>query len=313
MIIYIIIFILIIAMPQIAFSGTINGLKLWALKVLPGLFPAFIISYCIIRLIPKNNKSGLWYIIMTGIFCGFPAGAISCSTYCDKFKSNSKDNSFDNEKIKFLDNILYCINISSPAFIINYVYIYCLSGKCNIIPFMTNIYLPVIILLLLHFAAYKNAVRQYKSKRIETKDCEYDAKEKHQKILPFFDEGLNKAVSQCLKLGGYIVFYSCVASFVTKLSVKENSLFEIINSISVGIIEITNGLSKISLLNIDFRLKYVFIMAVNCFGGLSTLAQTYYLINDTGISIKKYIYHKIILTVLTTVLSLFMAYVLKII
>ncbi|MGN0317250.1 MAG: hypothetical protein ACI4E1_04855 [Lachnospira sp.] len=321
MIIYIIIFILIITMPQIAFSGTLNGLNLWVLKVLPGLFPAFIVSYCIIRLIPKNNKYGIFYIILTGLFCGFPAGAISCSAYCQKLMDTDNKHSLSSLKYDFLNNILYCINISSPAFILNYIYYYCLSGQCPLFLFLINIYLPVLVMLFLHFYNYKRQIdavikaadNKYTYSETVTDTSPELTENKNRVILPLFDEGLDKAVSQSLKLGGYIVFYSCVAAFVRKLCINSNLLFEVINGISVGIIEITNGLSAICQLNISYELKYIMIIIINSLGGLSTLAQTAYIISGTNLSIKKYIYHKIILTGFTSLLSLFMVYVLHVI
>ena len=53
----------------------------------------------------------------------------------------------------------------------------------------------------------------------------------------------------------------------------------------------------------------VIILTSNAFGGLSTIMQTMGMINKSSLSIKKYIYHKIIFALVTMANTIFMIYV----
>lgn len=69
----------VIAFPRISFNGVLSGLKLWGEVILPGLFPAMILTSCILYLFPLKPGLSYLYVCVTGLLCGFPVGAFLCS------------------------------------------------------------------------------------------------------------------------------------------------------------------------------------------------------------------------------------------
>ena len=131
------VFLLFIIFPKIAFNGALTGLKLWALTILPGLFPAAAVSSCIMAFSHRySEKKGIIYIYITlaGLVCGYPLGAILASEYCRHHKY----------KDTLCEMLMPFCNVSSPSFIINYIFLQLpqTSGKFKI---LICIYAPLFL------------------------------------------------------------------------------------------------------------------------------------------------------------------------
>ena len=128
--IMLIIFLVTVCSPHIIINATLKGIKLWALSVMPGLLVAMIITGCINYYMPVNSRLGLVFIIFISVLCGFPIGAINCINY--KKQSDSR----------IIDNITGYCNISSPGFVIGYIYYGTINNSITIIKFLIAVYLP---------------------------------------------------------------------------------------------------------------------------------------------------------------------------
>ncbi len=288
-------FIIIITMPQTAFKGALSGLNLWANIILPGLFPAMIISSCLLSLFPFGKSVSYLYIITTGIFCGYPIGSILCSNY----NINNKDETF-------CERIMAYINISSPSFVMNYILNMTFAKDFNPVLIIICIYLPVVEMLLIQLFIYKKekpltlpphktAINPNNIKSINT--CS--------NFNEILDNSIWTSINNVLKLGGYIVLFACICQYIIEIGVLD----ELFTSILCSVTEITNGISLVDSLCISSELKMVIILTSNAFGGLSTIMQTMGMINKSSLSIKKYIYHKIIFALVTMANTIFMIYV----
>ena len=288
-------FIIIITMPQTAFKGALSGLNLWANIILPGLFPAMIISSCLLSLFPFGKSASYLYIITTGIFCGYPIGSILCSNY----NINNKDETF-------CERIMAYINISSPSFVMNYILSMTFAKDFNPVLIIICIYLPVAEMLLIQLFIYKKekpltlpphktAINPNNIKSINTSS----------NFNEILDNSIWTSINNVIKLGGYIVLFACICRYIIEIGVLD----ELFTSILCSITEITNGISLVDSLCISSELKMVIILTSNAFGGLSTIMQTMGMINKSSLSIKKYIYHKIIFALVTMANTIFMIYV----
>lgn len=288
-------FIIIITMPQTAFKGALSGLNLWANIILPGLFPAMIISSCLLSLFPFGKSASYLYIITTGIFCGYPIGSILCSNY----NINNKDETF-------CERIMAYINISSTSFVMNYILSMTFAKDFNPVLIIICIYLPVAEMLLIQLFIYKKekpltlpphktAINPNNIKSINTSS----------NFNEILDNSIWTSINNVLKLGGYIVLFACICRYIIEIGVLD----ELFTSILCSVTEITNGISLVDSLCISSELKMVIILTSNAFGGLSTIMQTMGMINKSSLSIKKYIYHKIIFALVTMANTIFMIYV----
>ncbi|MFR1766169.1 MAG: hypothetical protein ACLSW1_01325 [Lachnospira sp.] len=288
-------FIIIITMPQTAFKGALSGLNLWANIILPGLFPAMIISSCLLSLFPFGKSVSYLYIITTGIFCGYPIGSILCSNY----NINNKDETF-------CERIMAYINISSPSFVMNYILSMTFAKDFNPVLIIICIYLPVAEMLLIQLFIYK------KEKPLTLPPHKTDINPNNIKSMntgsnfnEILDNSIWTSINNVLKLGGYIVLFACICQYIIEIGVLD----ELFTSILCSVTEITNGISLVDSLCISSELKMVIILTSNAFGGLSTIMQTMGMINKSSLSIKKYIYHKIIFALVTMANTIFMIYV----
>lgn len=273
----------VIVFPSVAFNGALSGLKLWAQVVLPGLFPAMIITSCILCLFPMKAGLSYLYICVTGLLCGFPVGAFLCSQVHERKDEN------------ICEKLMAFCNMSSPSFVMNYIILSNLRESLGMTKILLCIYLPAIegaaVILL---ANRKELMGEKNSK--ETYHAEQEGKG-FPGITEIIDNSIWNAIRNMLKLGGYIVVFSCLSAYICMIPIKNPCITAVI----CGITEITNGIYLISHLNIDIFYKTLLILAVNAFGGLSTVMQTAGITKRSGLNIKKYICFKLLLTVLTVI------------
>lgn len=284
--------------PTIAFAGTISGLKLWATVVLPGLFVAMILTSCILALFPMNNAVSYLYVMIAGIFCGFPVGAILCGKLHEKNKSETICNRL----------IAFC-NLSSPSFVANYIIFSSIGGRFPAFRVLLCIYLPVLEMLVYLMIRYRKEIFGENVKEqghIKTTEKKASRRITRTKMVHILDQAITSSVKNMLKLGGYIVVFSCFAAYIVQIPFEN----DILTAIICGITEITNGIYLLSQLHVDIRLIVLLIVGINALGGCSTLMQTAGMTHGTGISIKKYIYYKLIFTVVTVINSAVIIYVL---
>lgn len=295
-IIMLIIFLVTVCSPHIIINATLKGIKLWALSVMPGLLVAMIITGCINYYMPANSRLGLVFIIYISVLCGFPIGAINCINY-----KNQSDN-------RIIDNITGYCNISSPGFVMGYIYYGNMNNSITIIEFIVAVYLPVIILCALQLIKYPvNSTNRNNNNRNSNK--EPININSHKNFFNVLDNAIIKSIDNVLKMCGYIVIFSCICSMADVLLGR----FNYANMIICSLLEITNGIYLIASSDICASVKAVFILTANAFGGISTLMQTIGIAgttdNNNGINIKKYIYQKIMLSLVTAGVSLLLIYV----
>ena len=267
--IMLIIFLITVCSPHIIINATLKGIKLWALSVMPGLLVAMIITGCINYYMPANSRLGLVFIIFISVLCGFPIGAINCINY--KNQSDSR----------IIDNITGYCNISSPGFVMGYIYYGNMNNSITIIEFLVAVYLPVIILCVLQFIKYPvNSTNRNSNK-----------------------ESINNCTAK--------IFYNRISNTRYKVNLNSYNIQHTDNMCNNGRQHTIN--SHKNFFNISASVKAAFILTANAFGGISTLMQTIGIAgtsnNNNGINIKKYIYQKIMLSLATAGISLLLIYV----
>lgn len=308
-------FVLLLLNPKTAFAGAKNGLLLWAGTILPSLLPAMIISTVILKIIPLSRSYRYIYITVCGLFSGYPLGAMLCAQFHREYPDET-----------FCQRLMPLCNISSPSFVINYILQMPVFANINTFIALLAIYLPIAEALAVTYAF----------KRIRTKasatsaatpvatpvtasadsvaaftDARSGAVCNSQSLLSnsftdVLDNSLTMSVKNMLKLGGYITLFACLSAILNK-SIGTNRLLCVLTT---SLLEITNGIHMCAELKLPDLLSAFIIICVNASGGICTIAQTMSVISDSGLSIKKYIYHKLILTALTAVNTILIIYVL---
>ena len=288
--VFVVLLFTVIITPHDAFNGTILGLKLWAFTVMPGLFPAALLSSIVLRIFPIKKSFIYSYIILAGVLCGFPVGGILIAAYCR-----------DNKPDPLLMRIMPLCNISSPSFMLNYVFTMSCFNEINISILLLCTYLPVFIclgILIIYEKILENAASTDKKKNIkkdqENTDMENIKNRTSINWSSIIDEEMGRTVKNMLKLGGYIVIFSCISNYIYGIYF----IPELYRNLTCGIAEITNGIFYINNMHIPVTNKAILILAINAFGGISTLMQTIG-IGREYVHIKKYLSGKILYVIVT--------------
>lgn len=293
-----VLFLGLILFPSISFHGAITGMTLWASKVFPALFPAMLITSCIMQLIPAKSVFAYIYIVLSGIFCGYPTGAFACAQY---HRNNPNET--------LCPQLMGYCNISGTAFIINYIYYSSLNAAIPLFPMLLIVYMPPLLLLGASIVLQRIRMHLKKSASDAVIQSKPEVIQKKSEIKSSFADAFNQAVTlsveNSLKLGGYIVFFSCISAYISQIF----SNHELLSIVFTGVAEITNGIGLTAASTQPLSAKLLLITLFNAFGGLSTIMQTSAVIAGSGLSIKKYIYQKLLCTLLTLVIAAAFIYV----
>ena len=303
--------------PALSLEYASTGLSLWLTKMVPTLLPFMILSGIMIRMdLTKNfvtllhpllyklygtSKDGSYTIIM-GFLCGFPMGARIVGELYENGRLSREESS----------KLLYFCNNIGPIYFLSYV-VPVLAIKKPLVPFLLMYGIPMLYgLVLFRLAPFflghthhqltlhhrHNAKQNYT--RINTAHSadsvtspaptlRRPSQPIRMPLLAAIDASVLSGLIGIAKLGGYMVFFNLLnIVFVPFRHVSTNLL-----SLYQCILEITSGIDH------SGQSLYYAILILLPFGGFSCVAQTYSMISRTDLSIRPYIFHKMIQSALT--------------
>ena len=289
-----------------------KGLSLWANSVVPSLFPFFVATELLMntnfvnsigRFLNKIMKplfnirgEGAFAFIM-GLISGYPVGA--------KIACNFRENNICSKEE--CERLLSFTNNSGPLFIIGTVGISMFGNSTiGLLLLITHILACITVGFIFRFWKINSSSPEY----VVNKNSNY---KKHRNVtLSNLGEVLGKSISNSiytiLMIGGFVVIFSSIISILrasgilNSLVVLLTPTFNFLNldssfisGIITGLLEITNGISFISSINIKHISVNIIITAflLGC-GGLSVLLQVWSITSKTDLSIKPYIYGKLL-------------------
>lgn len=113
---------------------------------------------------------------------------------------------------------------------------------------------------------------------------------------------IRKSISTILNIGGFVVIFSVIISILNSSGILNsvgdfcdfiNFPRELGTSIFSGMIELTNGVKSVSLL-VHTNLSICIASFLIGFGGISVLLQVYSIVYKNNISIRPYLYGKLL-------------------
>ena len=288
-----------------------SGISLWATSVVPSLFPFFVatellmhtnVIYLIGNLLNRFMKplfnvrgEGAFAFIM-GIISGYPIGAKIATNF-------RKENICTKEEC---ERLLSFTNNSGPLFII---------GSVGILLYRnTMIGLLLFITHLLASLSVGFVFRFWKKDSSDNNILSSNAY-MHQKNRATFSnlgeilsESIISSIKSILVIGGFVVIFSSIISILNASGITHiielllSPFFDwihidtsFIGPIFTGFFEITNGISTIS--NIACKklsINIIITAFLLGFGGVSVLLQVLSITSKSDLSIKPYIYGKVL-------------------
>ncbi len=273
--------------PAQCLSFALNGLNLWFQKMIPALFPFMVLSGIMIRMNLTDTfvsllapilrpifrlRNSCLYVIFMGFLCGFPMGAhVTAQLYMRKQLTQKEAELL----LAFCNNIgpVYFISFALPTIGINN----------KLLPLIGMYGIPLLYGLVLRYTVYADRIPIVRCK------CTVGTNEQAPSFLTALDESVTSALSGIARLGGYMIFFNL-------LNILPMLYFPQTAGVYCScILEITGGLQTLQ------NESPIFALCALAFGGLSCLAQTYSMIQESDLSLKKYLFHKTVLTVFSVI------------
>lgn len=288
--------------PAQAGALAANGLTLWFSKMIPALFPFMILSGLFLSTGFSNLLARLaapvlqpafqttdacLFCILTGFFCGFPMGARVCAQSLQQKKISRREASW---LLAFINNI-------GPVYFSGYV-LTLFPVRTPLTVWLGMYLLPFLYGMVLRYTLYRDLPTQSVNRVFVPASVRCQANTpasptgtflSSARLLSALHESILSAMNGIAQLGGYMVFFNLLNLFPTVFLAAYPAFIRTLSPL----LEITNGLSM--LLPSERLWAYIVLP----FGGLCCIAQTASCIHKTGLSLKPYIFHKLILTLLT--------------
>ena len=271
------------------------GINIWFKNVLPAIFPVFVLSELLIHYgfldlfgeLTKNITKKLFnlpkeasFVILGSMLSGFPSSG--------KYTRHLLDNNMiTSEEATYL---LTFTHFSNPLFILGPVTNNILKNKkIGIIILISHILTNFIIAL---FLRPKSSGQQYEKmslkKTIQNISNKTNTSKETFSII--LSKSIINSINTLLIILGIIITYLILITLLTNtLNLNKN-----IDAVLTGLLEMTSGISKISNLNYNIKIKASIITAFISFGGLSIHTQIKSIINDADIKFKYFFTSRII-------------------
>lgn len=281
---------MLLCFPTITVGYAYQGLVQWATRMVPTLFPFMVISSMMIytgmdiyltRLLKPVLKplftcstNGLYAVFM-GFLCGFPMGA---KVICDLLK-NQKITRTEAEYL-----LAFCNNIG-PTYFLGIIFPLLQGcGYSKKSPFLFGIYgIPFLYGILLG--------------KIKKNSCNLNLKvsDTMPQTIPVSEAirlSCFNSIQSILLLGGYVTFVNAF-----RVIPDIAGLSPYMSAVISGFLEIIHGIPGIYYaVQITSEWKAFWILVTLSFSGLCCMLQTSSILIEEELSMKKYIYHKGVIT-----------------
>lgn len=287
-----------------------KGLILWANSIVPCLFPFFVatellsytnFTYYLGKFFNKfmcpffNIRGEGCFAFIMGIISGYPIGA--------KISANFRKNNICSKEE--CERLLSFTNNSGPLFIIGTVGITMFGNTAiGVLLLITHLLSSITVGFIFRFW-------KYDSKTSFTSNNSYIYSNENislSNLGGIIGASITNSINTLLLIGGFVVLFSVIISILQTshmLDILGNCVKPLFNILQIspefcpgfiaGVFELTNGLNIIC--NIPAKkisINIILSSFVLGFGGISVLLQVWSTIAKTDLSIKPYIYGKIL-------------------
>lgn len=277
---------------------------IWYQNIFPSLFPFFVLSQILIHYGFIELTSNLFKPIFTKFFkINENASFVFFMSMLSGFPSNAK---YINElvksnklTIKDASKILMFSHFSNPLFILGSISITFLNNKTIGIYVLISHYLSNIIIGFIFRNYNKTIINKTKF------NINYAINQMHKKrisnqtpIIIVITNSLINTINTLLLILGIVITFSIITTII-----DNNFTINIyLKAIISGMLEITNGLHHINLLNCLPQTKGLIITAILSFGGFSVHAQIMSILSEINIKYLPFLFARIIHVIIASLI-----------
>lgn len=310
-----------------------SSLQLWANFVIPSLFPFFIATELLMhtniinilgRLLngymrPFFNVRGEGaFAFIMGIISGYPVGA--------KIATNFRQNNICSKAE--CERLLSFTNNSGPLFIIGTVGILMYQNSTiGVLLFIAHLLGCLTVGFFFRFwkrtksskkNSFENLSNVFSKKTFSNNSFPSNNYANFSNLGEILAESITKSISTILLIGGFVVLFSCIISILKAsgfLGILCTSITPIFNFLHIdpsfisgcltGLLEITNGIQSISSIPCKkLSINLIITSFLLGFGGISVFLQVFSITSKTDLSIKPYLYGKLLHGVFSAIYTL---------
>lgn len=283
-------FLLMLCFPQFSFLGASNGLLLWFQILLPTLLPFMILSNLLIRtnsvlyisrfLRPFVQKlfsisESASYIVLVGFLCGYPMGAKAISDCIQKNLITKREGQY----------LLSFCNNTSLMYIVSFLVLQKFKDASLLLSTLLIMLLSPILCSFIFRIRYKNTKAVLTSRHAKNQALTFS--------FSLFDDSIMNGFESITKIGGYMILFSILFAIGSRFPIRW----------FLPLLEITGGTTAIFSWHLPLIATYPLVLGLTTFGGFCSMAQTYSMIQGSGLSIKSYIIQKLITALVTSLLA----------
>ena len=277
---------------------SLAGLNLWFEKMIPTLLPFMILSGILIRMNLSDSFARLFapllrpvfrlsdsclYVLVIGFLCGFPMGARVTAESLQHGKLSKREASL---------MLAFCNNIG-PIYFSGFVLT--LFPAAKPLPFWAGMYLlPLLYGLFLRRMVYRDIPCPVPAagRCVLSSASRASSALSGRSLMAQTQEAVTSALVSQASLGGYMILFNLM-NLLPDLFLPAKAVLP--RALCGCLLEITGGLSRLD----PSDAFWAFVLLP--FGGLSCIFQTYSMIRDTGLSLRLYVFHKCVQTMLAFV------------
>ncbi len=265
-----IILILIFFNKSLVSDTIISSFYIWFNTLVPSMFPMFVtsnilISYNFIMYIPRvitsffsklfNISKEAVLVLFISLIAGFPNNAMAIRS------------SYDMKLISKLEaeHLLLICHFANPLFVLETIGVFYLKNNMyGIIILISHILSNIIIGII------------FRNKNIPTSDNYISKNTNCQSFGALFSLSIKKSVNTLFMIFGIVTSFLIVSTLICHILVLDDYLSVLVKAV----LEMTMGLSSLSLLNISDIYKVIISSMIISFGGLSIHMQVISILDD---------------------------------
>ena len=133
-------------------------------------------------------------------------------------------------------------------------------------------------------------LRKYKSTIIVNTNIKKD-----KSIFDVLKKSILKSINTCIIILGNLILFT----IITNILIKYFNSNKILITLLSGILELTNGITQTSNLNINLSYKLLITIFILCFSGLSIIFQSKSILSEYNIDIKRILIIKLVFSLIT--------------
>lgn len=284
-------------------SGASEGLILWYRYVLPTLLPFMILTQIIMQtdtmhLISQISGSFMrhfpgvsdygCFAVIAGFLCGYPMGAKVTSDLLTSKRISPDEGTY----------LLSFCNNMSPMFVLGVLFRNYIPEHILHLPFFLILTGSPLLCSQIFRIYYAHIPRMHSTKCLACKTISFD-QSADTSLGTILNSSITESADAIIRVALYMMLASIWMHMLDQIILTDS----VGKTILLSTFEITTGLELLSGLAISRNIRYLIMLALTSFGGISSILQTMSMVQRSGLKMIPYIAEKLVTMTVTSLLA----------